>query len=68
MPEIRTTPCRSCGALVVWMRTSRGKNMPVDADTVDEAALEFEDEKPLFDAEEHSSHFSTCPDADGWRR
>ena len=24
--------CRGCGALIYWIKTKKGKNMPVDAD------------------------------------
>lgn len=68
MAEVRTTSCRSCAALVVWMRTAAGKNMPVDADSVDVATLEWDAGKPVFDPDEHTSHFATCPEAKGWRR
>lgn len=48
--------CRSCQASIVWMKTARGANMPVDADSVDEG-------DDLFDHTRHVSHFATCPNA-----
>lgn len=49
--------CRSCGAEIVWLKTDAGKNMPVDAETVvDEGAT-------IFDPDQMTSHFATCPDA-----
>lgn len=60
--------CRSCDEAIVWMKTVNGKNIPVDADTVDEADLEWQDGAPLFDREQHTTHFETCPDADQHRR
>jgi hypothetical protein len=68
--SVRTRECRSCGATVVWMVTGRGRNIPVDADSVDEAELEFDEVTglPLFHYGEHQSHFETCPDAKDWRR
>lgn len=59
--ERRITRCRSCRAKVIWFKTEAGKRMPIDADTV-----EAEDDE--LDLERHVSHFSTCPDADSWRR
>jgi len=53
--------CRTCKADIVWLKTEAGKNMPVDADTVDEGDTEFDDDK-------HVSHFATCKDADKHRR
>lgn len=50
-------PCRSCGKLIVWMKTKNGKNMPVNAETA-----KFGDR--LFDQSKgHVSHFSDCPNA-----
>jgi len=57
----KVSKCRSCQAYIVWMKTEAGKNIPVDADSVEEG-----DE--LFVPGEHVSHFSTCPDADRWRK
>lgn len=66
---MNTPTCRSCGQYVVWMKTQRGKNMPVDAESVDEGNLDYdEDGKPLFDRKQHISHFDTCPNADEHRK
>lgn len=66
---VQVTRCRSCDAAVVWMKTNRGRNMPVDVDGIDEADLTYEDGKPLFDPEAgHVSHFATCPHAEKHRR
>ncbi|MBX9670486.1 MAG: hypothetical protein K2X93_22990 [Candidatus Obscuribacterales bacterium] len=51
--------CRSCNERIVWMKTSTGKNMPVDAETLEPG----DDEKTIFDTKRHTSHFSTCPNA-----
>jgi len=32
MSEQRVTECRSCGAAIIWTKTQKGKNMPVDAE------------------------------------
>ena len=61
-PEKRIpNTCRSCGAEIVWLKTVNGKNMPVDAET-------FEPGDELFEPKRHTSHFSTCPEADKHRR
>jgi hypothetical protein len=49
--------CRSCGAAIVWLKTSAGKNMPVDAETATAGDTQFEE------AAGHISHFATCPNA-----
>jgi hypothetical protein len=59
--ERRITRCRSCNAKVIWFETPKGKNMPVDADTV-----EAGDE--ALDLSRHVSHFRTCPNADKHRK
>lgn len=45
--------CKSCGEQIVWFKTPAGKNMPVDAYTVEAG------DKQL-DLKRHVSHFSTC--------
>ena len=65
---MNVTRCKSCDESVIWMRTARGKMMPVDVEGVDEGELEFDlDGTPLFNSDNHTSHFSTCPQADDWR-
>lgn len=74
---VQTSRCDSCDAAIVWMKTSNDKNIPVDADSIDEANLEFvhneragrpDYRSPLFDPDEHVTHFRTCPNADQHRR
>lgn len=59
--ERRITRCRSCRARIIFLPTSLGKTMPVEADTV-----EPEDEE--FDGSRHESHFAKCPAANQHRR
>jgi hypothetical protein len=54
--------CRSCGASIVFLKTSTGKNMQVNAETVSAGDTEFEP------AAGHESHFASCSNADGHRR
>lgn len=35
----RLTPCKSCGALMLWCETEKGKAMPVDPDSVNDGNL-----------------------------
>ncbi len=66
--HFNTSKCRSCGAYIIWLKTSTGKNIPVDADSLDDVEIEG-GEKPIFDAKAgHISHFATCPNADKHRR
>lgn len=70
--------CRSCGAEILWARTSGGKRVPLDAKPERRYAvvgynLPLE-EAPSSDApvvaltDTYVTHFATCPDADSWRR
>jgi len=59
--EARTALCRSCLKPIIWFKTATGKNMPVDAETV-----EAYDEE--LDLSRHISHFATCPQRDKWRK
>ena len=59
--ERRVTRCRSCNARIIFLTTSRGRKMPVEADSV-----EPDDEE--FDAGRHESHFARCKAADQHRR
>lgn len=63
MPEqaLELSSCLTCEADIVWLRTRSGRNMPVDADSVEPGDTEF-------DSDRHVSHFSTCPDAGRHRR
>lgn len=50
------TVCRSCGAKIVWFTTAKNAKIPVDLATVVGNVR-------LFDADIHTSHFATCPNA-----
>ena len=59
--ERRIVRCKSCRARIIWFKTVAGRNMPVDADTVEPA-----DE--TYDPTRHVSHFATCPNANKHRK
>ena len=54
--------CKSCGREIVWLKTKNGKNMPVNADTIQEKETVYDHKIG------HISHFSTCRDADKFRK
>lgn len=61
-PEKRiANTCRSCGREIVWLKTAAGKNMPVNAETVEPG-------DDVFQPGRHVSHFSDCPNAGEHRR
>lgn len=50
--------CRSCGAMVVWAKTSKGADIPLNvAAQVTIAGKHY-----------GRTHFATCPQAREWRR
>jgi hypothetical protein len=59
--ELRITRCKSCRERIIFLPTSSGKMIPIDADTVD-----AEDETYIHG--KHVSHFATCAEADKFRR
>lgn len=59
---MKITYCKSCSAEIVWLVTSLNKMIPVDADSIDDHGAE------VFDPDQMTSHFATCPDADKWRK
>lgn len=64
-PTLAVSKCRSCGAMIVWLKTTTGKNMPTDAT---QAAMHAGRMGGLFDPAVHQSHFATCPNADDHRK
>jgi hypothetical protein len=73
--------CRSCGAAIRWVDTSKGKKMPVNAEPIPIDQIEPDDlvvdsigrvtkgklANRLSDPF-FRSHFATCPDANQWRK
>ena len=63
--------CRSCGAEVVWVKTRSGRSMPLDAVNPNAGNVRIVDNVAHVGADgsgHYVSHFSTCPEADQWRR
>ena len=60
--ELRATTCRAaeCGEQIVFLKTQRGKSMPVDAHSVEPGDVYYEHGR-------HSSHYSTCVAAGQFR-
>jgi len=53
--------CKNCGKEIIWVKTTYGKSMPVDVDTLKDKNVE------IFDHINMISHFTTCPDANKFR-
>lgn len=61
--------CRSCNAPVLWVETESGKRMPLDAEPERRFVLEA-GTSPMRARLRNTyvSHFSTCPQAERWRK
>ena len=56
--------CRSCGKEIVFLKTKKGKSIPVNAETV-----HVQEKQTIFDvAKGNVPHFSDCPEASKWRK
>lgn len=76
------TSCNSCGARIIWARTSTGRSMPVDAEPTDDGNVELlplvhsqrspeaivHPQPPMGAGPLRLSHFASCPHADQWRK
>ena len=77
MPE--QSPCRSCGAPMLWVRTTAGNLMPLDLEPVPGGNIVLKDglahvlkgdlfEGMIDEGPRYVSHFVTCPEAAKHRR
>lgn len=64
--------CKGCGAPIIWIKTAAGQNMPLDERTYTLYLLEPDGEQASSprakQVQVHASHFSTCVEADAFRR
>jgi len=62
--------CKSCGAEIFFLKTSRGKIIPVNSETISEQdkLLIRKNQTVYFDYKIHTAHFATCPDSERFRR
>jgi hypothetical protein len=71
MPERRVAECRECQAPMRWVKTQKGKTMPIDDDPVpdgpfviegdeDPPRVRFIGRKAQYTGERFNSHFETC--------
>ncbi len=62
------THCRACGAHIVFVRTKKGKLMPIN---VNPTSAEFRAPNAgelAYVHKEHQPHFLSCPKADEFRQ
>jgi len=81
-PAYDIANCRTCQAPIIWATSSGGKRMPVDAEPVPDGNVELTLQPgafvgpvaavltgpSLFEKPLRTAHFTTCPDAEQWRR
>lgn len=53
--------CSSCGAEITWVKTTKGKTMPIDAQGEKRVVLASDGTAEVKDT--YVSHFATCPNA-----
>ena len=54
--KLEIKQCRDCRRPVVWMKTLRGKNIPVDPHTLSVS----DTAESTYDSRKHGCHYSTC--------
>ena len=60
--------CRGCDADIVWMKTMRGKKIPVNVMPTEPEFRGPNAGETGFKYGEHQAHFATCPVAGEFRR
>lgn len=71
---MRAQECRSCQAPIIWVRTTAGRRMPLDAQPTAQGNVVLRDgvatvlSGPAPDGNGRMPHHATCPDAAQWRR
>ena len=84
MPQLmRSSKCRGCGRPIAFIKTVKGKTMPVDPEAVYFIPAEKGKKYVMIDGTVHTgrepgdgeegwigyiSHFATCPEADSFRK
>lgn len=78
---VRYGKCRACGARILWLKTTKGKNMPVDPGVIRfhvaggpetfvtvNGKVERGQRATAGNQWGYISHFATCPQADRFRK
>ena len=58
--------CKGCGAAIIWIKTAKGKNMPIDAKPVKAYLPDPVNEYSFVDV--HLPHWGTCPKARDFKK
>jgi hypothetical protein len=65
MTITKLATCKSCGAKIVFLKTTSGKFIPVNYESVLENKIASYE---IFNSKKHTSHFATCPNASKHRK
>jgi hypothetical protein len=61
--------CKSCGAEIIWKKTTNGKNIPLDANSEEKRAMiSVKDSEVVYIGDCYVVHWATCPNADSHRK
>ena len=63
--------CRTCQAEMIWVKTPKGKNIPLDEEPTGDGDFDIVDGVAIFAGRgkgQHHCHFETCPDSDEHRK
>ena len=60
--------CRACNARIEWVKTEKGRLMPVEWPLHPLREFERRDGTFVTEIDARQSHFVTCPNADEFRR
>ena len=61
MADEEGIPCRACGKRIVFLVTVKGREIPVDAETVEPGDRQFTSSR-------HVAHFATCTHPERFRK
>lgn len=70
------TPCKACGASILWAETALGRRIPLNATPDPTGNVELHADgravvhktAPLTGVTTYRTHFETCPNASQFRR
>jgi hypothetical protein len=62
---VNTRPCRSCGALILWVNTEQGNRIPLDAKSEKRFIVR---DNTARSVNAYLTHFATCPNAEQHRK
>lgn len=68
LPKTNSGHCRSCGALIDWYTTPRGKGLPMNANATPLRVTDGESTPTIGHFDASDTHWATCPFASTHRR